>query len=52
MLLRRARSSDAAAIAAVHLAARREAMPYLTELHAEDEVRAWVAGSMLMNAVS
>jgi GNAT superfamily N-acetyltransferase len=49
--LRRACASDAAAIAAIHLAARRQAMPYLPELHAQDEVRTWVAASMLPNAV-
>jgi ribosomal protein S18 acetylase RimI-like enzyme len=51
MLLRRARPSDAAAIAAIHLAARREAMPYLPELYAEDDIRAWVAGRVLPQAV-
>ncbi|HSC05747.1 MAG TPA: GNAT family N-acetyltransferase, partial [Steroidobacteraceae bacterium] len=51
VLLRRARASDAAAIATLHLAARRQAMPYLPELHTEDEVRAWVAASILPNAV-
>jgi ribosomal protein S18 acetylase RimI-like enzyme len=49
--LRRACASDAAAIAAIHMAARRMAMPYLPELHADDEVRAWVASGMLQNAV-
>ena len=49
--LRRACASDAAAIAAIHVAARRKAMPYLPELHTDDEVRAWVASSMLPNAV-
>jgi GNAT superfamily N-acetyltransferase len=51
VLLRRAGASDAAAIATIHLAARRQAMSYLPELHTEDEVRAWVAASMLPNAV-
>jgi GNAT superfamily N-acetyltransferase len=51
VLLRRASASDAAAIATIHLAARRQAMSYLPELHTEDEVRAWVAASMLPNAV-
>ena len=51
MSLRRACASDAAAIAAIHLAARRQAMPYLPELHAQDEVRAWVAAGMLPSAV-
>ena len=51
MSLRRACASDAAPIAAIHLAARRQAMPYLPELHPEDEVRAWVAAGMLPSAV-
>ena len=45
--LRRAVASDAAAIAAIHVAARRAAMPCLPELHAEDEVRAWVTANVL-----
>lgn len=49
--LRRASAADAAAIAVIHMAARRQAMPYLPELHAEHEVRAWVAGNMLPGAV-
>jgi ribosomal protein S18 acetylase RimI-like enzyme len=51
MLLRRARGSDATAIAAVHLAARREAMPYLPALHTEDDVRSWMATHLLPEAV-
>jgi ribosomal protein S18 acetylase RimI-like enzyme len=49
--LRPACASDAAAISAIHVAARRKAMPYLPELHTEDGVRAWVAGAILPNAV-
>lgn len=49
--LRRARASNAAALAAVHLAARRQAIPYLPGLHTEDELRAWVAAGMLPSAV-
>jgi GNAT superfamily N-acetyltransferase len=48
--LRRAIPSDAAALAALHLAARREAMPYLRELHSDAEVRAWMSGMLLPNA--
>jgi ribosomal protein S18 acetylase RimI-like enzyme len=48
--LRPACAADAAAIAAIHVVARRQVMPYLPELHTEDEVRAWVAGSLLPNA--
>jgi GNAT superfamily N-acetyltransferase len=48
--LREARPEDAAAIAALHLAARREAMPYLRELHSDAEVRAWMSDTLLPNA--
>jgi GNAT superfamily N-acetyltransferase len=47
VLLPQANTSDAAAIAAIHVAARRAAMPYLPELHAEDEIRAWVTANVL-----
>lgn len=36
-------AGDADAIAEVHLAARREAMPYLPEVHSDAETYAWVA---------
>jgi GNAT superfamily N-acetyltransferase len=48
--LRQARPSDAVAIAALHLAARREAMPYLPALHGDDEVRAWMRDTLLPRA--
>jgi ribosomal protein S18 acetylase RimI-like enzyme len=48
--LRVARPTDVEAIAAIHQAARRDAMPYLPELHGDDEVRAWVAEVVLPNA--
>jgi GNAT superfamily N-acetyltransferase len=48
--LRRALPSDAAAIAALHLAARREAMPYLPALHGDEEVRAWTRDTLLPRA--
>jgi len=48
--LRRARPSDAAAVAALHLAARRNAMPYLPELRSDDEVRAWTRDTLLPKA--
>jgi GNAT superfamily N-acetyltransferase len=48
--LRRARPPDAAAIAALHLAARREAMPYLPALHGDEEVRAWMRDTLLPRA--
>lgn len=45
--LRLAAASDAAAIAGIHITARREAMPYLPELHSDAETHAWVANVML-----
>jgi GNAT superfamily N-acetyltransferase len=48
--LRRALPSDAAALAALHLAARRQAMPYLPELHSDAEVRAWMSDTLLTGA--
>lgn len=48
--LRPARVEDAAALAAIHRAARRAAMPYLPELHDEKEDRDWMARSVLPNA--
>lgn len=37
---------DAPAIAEIHLAARREAMPYLRLAHTDDETRAYFAGAV------
>ena len=48
--LRRALPSDAAAIAALHLAARREAMPYLPALYSDAQVRAWTEDTLLPKA--
>jgi GNAT superfamily N-acetyltransferase len=48
--LRQARPEDATAIAALHLAARRQAMPYLPDLHSDAEVRYWMSDSLLPNA--
>jgi L-amino acid N-acyltransferase YncA len=45
--IREARAEDAPAIAAVHVEAMREAMPYLPELHSDAETRAWVRGVVL-----
>lgn len=47
ILMRPASPQDAEGIADVHLAARREAMPYLPEIHSDDETRAWVAQVVL-----
>ena len=48
--LRRAGPADVPAIAAIHLAARRHAMPWLPELHGAAETRAWVAQTVLAEA--
>lgn len=47
ILIRPARPADADGIAEVHLAARWAALPYLPELHTDDETRAWFAGGVL-----
>lgn len=42
MIIRRATSRDAAAVTRVFLAARRDAMPYLPELHTDEETASFV----------
>jgi GNAT superfamily N-acetyltransferase len=46
-LIRPAEARDADAIAMVHRTSMREALPYLPDLHTEDEDRAWVANVVL-----
>jgi GNAT superfamily N-acetyltransferase len=46
-VIRPADPRDADAIAAVHRASMREAMPWLPELHTPEEDRAWVAHTVL-----
>jgi GNAT superfamily N-acetyltransferase len=48
--LRRARPEDATAVASLHLAARRQAMPYLPELHSDQEVQTWTRDVLLPHA--
>jgi GNAT superfamily N-acetyltransferase len=48
--LRRGRPSDAAAIATLHLAARRDAMPYLPAMHGDEELRTWMQDTLLRKA--
>jgi GNAT superfamily N-acetyltransferase len=48
--LRRGRPADAATITALHLAARRDAMPYLPALHSDEDVRAWMRDTLLPKA--
>jgi ribosomal protein S18 acetylase RimI-like enzyme len=43
-MLRAARPEDRAAVGEVFLAARRDALPYLPELHTDEDTRAFVAG--------
>ncbi len=47
VVLRRARPSDASEVAEIFLAASAEAMPYLPELHTDDETRHWIADVVL-----
>ena len=47
-VVRPARPADADAVADVHLAARREAMPYLPEVSTESETRDWVREVVLV----
>lgn len=49
--LRPAVRTDADVIAEVHIAARREAMPYLPVLHTDEETRDWVANFVLAQQV-
>jgi ribosomal protein S18 acetylase RimI-like enzyme len=49
-VLRPANPTDAGALAAVHRAARRAAMPYLPELHGEAEDRDWISETVLPSA--
>jgi GNAT superfamily N-acetyltransferase len=46
-LIRPAEVRDADVIAAVHRTSMREALPYLPDLHTEDEDRAWVKNVLL-----
>ena len=46
-LIRLAQTRDGDAIAEVHTVSMREALPYLPELHTDDETRAWVANVVL-----
>jgi GNAT superfamily N-acetyltransferase len=45
--LRRARPEDADVIAHIHTAARHQAMPYLPDLHTDEETRDWIASMVL-----
>lgn len=45
--IRLGEARDGEAIAEIHLAARREAMPWLPEVHTDEETHAWVAEYVL-----
>jgi GNAT superfamily N-acetyltransferase len=45
--LRAARPADAAAVAEVLIVSRRELMPFAPSAHSDEEVRAWVAATLL-----
>jgi GNAT superfamily N-acetyltransferase len=47
--LRPARSTDAADIAEVFLAAHRHSLSYLPDLHTDDETRSWIRNTVLPN---
>lgn len=47
MLLRAARAADADAVAAVFLASRAAAMPWLPDLHTAEETRSWIERDVL-----
>ena len=47
--MRPAEPADADAIAEIHIAARRESMPWLPVLHSDQETREWVATIVLPN---
>jgi GNAT superfamily N-acetyltransferase len=51
LILRPATLKDADAIASVHIAARRAAMPWLPDLHSDDETRAWIGDVVLPRQV-
>jgi ribosomal protein S18 acetylase RimI-like enzyme len=42
----RAAADDAAELTEIHIAARRDAMPYLPEVHTDAEIAAWFAGRL------
>ncbi|MCA0419164.1 MAG: GNAT family N-acetyltransferase [Proteobacteria bacterium] len=47
--IERASPHDAGEIAALYLASRAEALPYLRRVHSDDEVRGWIAHVRLAN---
>ncbi len=49
-IVRPATAADALEIAEVFLAARRDALPYLPNLHSDDETRHWIADVVLRHS--
>jgi len=48
-VLRLATPQDAPAVAAVHLRARADAMPWLPQLHSDEQTRTWVRDVLLVS---
>jgi hypothetical protein len=49
MTIERASPRDAGEIAALYLASRAQALPYLRRVHSDDEVRGWITHVRLAN---
>jgi len=49
-VIRRARATDAAAIAEVYIASRRGAARFYPTVHSDDEIRGWIASYLVPNA--
>ena len=47
--IREARPEDATAITNIHIQSRQEAMPWLPNLHTDDETQEWIANVVLPN---
>jgi len=48
-VIRRARGADAAAIAEVYIASRRDAARYFPTVHSDDDIRGWIASHVVPN---
>jgi GNAT superfamily N-acetyltransferase len=49
VILRPATQDDASTIATVHITARRDTLPYLPDLHSDEETVGWIANIVLPN---
>jgi GNAT superfamily N-acetyltransferase len=52
LMIERAAVADSAEIAALYLASRSDALPYLRRVHSDDAVRAWIATILLPRETS